>query len=114
MLNPSPAGTEIRITISHGSEMFTALGKVIFVSPNTFVTSYAFSALQHRFRDTRIRHQESEYNIFQFSGSRRRSSMKFDLDLLISDCRKAVKESAPQPAINEILARGDPKTLSGK
>jgi predicted metal-dependent enzyme (double-stranded beta helix superfamily) len=32
--------------------------------------------------------------------------MKFDLDLLISDCRKAVKESAPQPAINEILARG--------
>lgn len=34
MLNPSPAGTEIRITISHGSDMFTALGNVIFVSAN--------------------------------------------------------------------------------
>jgi predicted metal-dependent enzyme (double-stranded beta helix superfamily) len=31
--------------------------------------------------------------------------MKFDLDQLISDCRKAVKESAPQAPINEILAR---------
>ena len=31
--------------------------------------------------------------------------MKFDLDRLISDCRKAVKESAPQAPINEILTR---------
>lgn len=31
--------------------------------------------------------------------------MKFDLDQLISDCKKAVRESAPQPAINDILAR---------
>jgi predicted metal-dependent enzyme (double-stranded beta helix superfamily) len=31
--------------------------------------------------------------------------MKFDLDQFISDCKKAVKESAPQPAINEVLAR---------
>lgn len=31
--------------------------------------------------------------------------MKFDLDQLVSDCRKAVKENAPQAAINEILAR---------
>lgn len=30
--------------------------------------------------------------------------MKFDLDQLISDCRRAVKESAPQPSVNEILA----------
>ncbi len=34
MLNPSPMGTEIRITISHGGDKFTAIGKVIFVSPN--------------------------------------------------------------------------------
>jgi len=39
MLNPWPAGTEIRITISHGSDMFTALGKVIFVSPNMGMVS---------------------------------------------------------------------------
>src|SRR5215469_8014606 len=31
--------------------------------------------------------------------------MKFALDQLISDCKKAVKESAPQLAINDILAR---------
>ena len=31
--------------------------------------------------------------------------MKFDLDQLISDCKKGVKESDPQTAINEILAR---------
>lgn len=31
--------------------------------------------------------------------------MKLDLDQLISDCRKAVGETAPQAPINEILAR---------
>ena len=31
--------------------------------------------------------------------------MKFDLDQLISDCRKAVKGSAPQAPIKQILAR---------
>ncbi len=31
--------------------------------------------------------------------------MKFDLDRLISDCRKAVRGSAPQAPINEILER---------
>ena len=31
--------------------------------------------------------------------------MKFDLDQLISDCKKGVKESGSQAAINEILAR---------
>jgi predicted metal-dependent enzyme (double-stranded beta helix superfamily) len=31
--------------------------------------------------------------------------MKFDLDQLISDCKKGVKESGPQAAIKEILAR---------
>jgi PilZ domain len=46
MLNPSPAGTEIRITISHGGEMFTALGKVIFVSPNMGM-GVAFTTIDH-------------------------------------------------------------------
>ena len=31
--------------------------------------------------------------------------MKFDLDQLVSDCRKAVRENAPQAPISEILAR---------
>ena len=31
--------------------------------------------------------------------------MKFDLDQLISDCRKAVRQCAPQAATKEILAR---------
>lgn len=31
--------------------------------------------------------------------------MKFDLDQLISDCRKAVKQSAPQATISELLVR---------
>jgi predicted metal-dependent enzyme (double-stranded beta helix superfamily) len=31
--------------------------------------------------------------------------MKFDLDQLVSDCRRAVKENTPQAAVNDILAR---------
>ena len=34
MLNPSPEGTRIRITVHHASASFTALGKVVFVFPN--------------------------------------------------------------------------------
>jgi hypothetical protein len=34
MLNPSPEGTEIRITVHHASASFTALGRVVFVFPN--------------------------------------------------------------------------------
>jgi hypothetical protein len=34
MLNPSPAGSEIRVTISHGGCTFTALGRVVFIAPN--------------------------------------------------------------------------------
>ena len=41
--------------------------------------------------------------------------MKFDLDQLISKCKKAVKESAPRAVINEILARAvcDPASVFG-
>ena len=47
MLNPSPEGTEIRVTISRGNSKFTALGRVVFVFPNlgmgvAFTTSEAF------------------------------------------------------------------------
>jgi predicted metal-dependent enzyme (double-stranded beta helix superfamily) len=31
--------------------------------------------------------------------------MKFELDQFISDCKRAVRENAPQVAVNEILAR---------
>ena len=31
--------------------------------------------------------------------------MKFDLEQFISDCKKAVKETSPQAAVNEVLAR---------
>jgi hypothetical protein len=34
MVNPSPEGTRIRITVHHASASFTALGKVVFVFPN--------------------------------------------------------------------------------
>ena len=34
MLNPSPAGTEIRVTISHAGANFVAIGRVAFVVPN--------------------------------------------------------------------------------
>src|SRR5712664_2690280 len=34
MLNPSPEGTRIRITVNHARASFTALGKVVFVFPN--------------------------------------------------------------------------------
>lgn len=34
MLNPSPEGAEIRVTIFHATNTFVALGKVVFVFPN--------------------------------------------------------------------------------
>jgi PilZ domain len=34
MLNPSPAGTEIRVRISHASATFTALGRAVFILPS--------------------------------------------------------------------------------
>jgi hypothetical protein len=34
MPNPSPEGTEIRVTVHHASASFTALGRVVFVFPN--------------------------------------------------------------------------------
>ena len=34
MLNPSPVGTDVRVTISHKSTTFTTLGRVTFVLPN--------------------------------------------------------------------------------
>lgn len=33
MLNPSPEGTDIRVTVHHASASFTALGRVVFVFP---------------------------------------------------------------------------------
>ena len=34
MVNPSPEGTEIRVTVHQASASFTALGRVVFVFPN--------------------------------------------------------------------------------
>src|SRR5215510_11008213 len=34
MLNPSPEGTEIRVTIFQGTTSFIGLGRVVFVFPN--------------------------------------------------------------------------------
>jgi len=34
MLNPSPEGAEIRVTIVQGDQTFTAVGRVAFVFPN--------------------------------------------------------------------------------
>jgi hypothetical protein len=34
MLNPSPEGAEVRVTIFHGTTTFTAFGRVVFVFPN--------------------------------------------------------------------------------
>jgi len=34
MLNPSPEGTEILVTVHHASASFTAIGRVVFVFPN--------------------------------------------------------------------------------
>ena len=34
MLNPSPKGTELRVTITHAGSTFTAVGRVAFVVPN--------------------------------------------------------------------------------
>ena len=35
MLNPSPEGTEILVRILHANSTFTALGRVVFLFPNT-------------------------------------------------------------------------------
>jgi predicted metal-dependent enzyme (double-stranded beta helix superfamily) len=45
------------------------------------------------------------YNTFHLTLASRGPTMKFDLDQLVSDCRKAVGENAPQAPISEILAR---------
>src|SRR5258707_3797769 len=37
MVNPSPEGTEIRVTVHHASASFTALGRMAFVFPNVGV-----------------------------------------------------------------------------
>ena len=37
MVNPSPEGSEIRVTVHHASASFTALGRVVFVFPNVGV-----------------------------------------------------------------------------
>lgn len=34
MLNPSPKGTQIQVTISHAGTTFTAIGRVAFLVPN--------------------------------------------------------------------------------
>lgn len=34
MLNPSPEGTEIRVTVFRGTTSFVGLGRVVFVFPN--------------------------------------------------------------------------------
>src|SRR5437016_7604078 len=45
------------------------------------------------------------YNTLHLTLASRGPAMKFDLDQLVSDCRKAVRENAPQAPISEILAR---------
>jgi len=35
MVNPLPEGTDIRVTVHHASASFTAVGRVVFVFPNT-------------------------------------------------------------------------------
>jgi hypothetical protein len=34
MVNPSPEGSEIRVTVRHAGASFSALGRVVFVFPN--------------------------------------------------------------------------------
>lgn len=33
MLNPLPSGSKVRIRLTHGDEVFQAIGKVVYVSP---------------------------------------------------------------------------------
>lgn len=35
MVNPLPEGSEIRITVHHAGASFSALGRIVFVFPNT-------------------------------------------------------------------------------
>src|SRR5260370_4554503 len=44
ILNPSPQGTEVRVTVSHEGATFTSLGRVGFILPN-IALGVAFSTL---------------------------------------------------------------------
>ena len=46
MLNPSPQGTDVRVTISHEGAIFTALGSVVFVLPNMGM-GVVFTSVEH-------------------------------------------------------------------
>lgn len=46
MLNPSPQGTEVRVTISHEGATFTALGNVVFILPNMGM-GVVFTKVEH-------------------------------------------------------------------
>jgi hypothetical protein len=46
MLNPSPQGTNVRVTISHEGATFTALGSVVFVLPNMGM-GVVFTSVEH-------------------------------------------------------------------
>ncbi len=46
MLNPSPQGTDVRITISHEGATFTALGSVVFILPNMGM-GVLFTSVEH-------------------------------------------------------------------
>jgi hypothetical protein len=46
MLNPSPQGTDVRVTISHEGAIFTALGRVVFILPNMGM-GVVFTSVEH-------------------------------------------------------------------
>ena len=46
MMNPSPLGTKIQISISHENTTFTVFGRVAFVCPNMGM-GVAFTKLEH-------------------------------------------------------------------
>ena len=46
MLNPSPQGKDVRVTISHEGATFTALGSVVFVLPNMGM-GVVFTSVEH-------------------------------------------------------------------
>lgn len=50
-LNPSPLGTEIRVTISHGSTTFTVLARVVFVTPNMGM-GVAFASIESSYLES--------------------------------------------------------------
>jgi len=46
MLNPSPQGTDVRVSISHEGATFTGRGSVVFVLPNMGM-GVVFTSLEH-------------------------------------------------------------------